>query len=260
MENTAAQSAVAVADEPAHAPVPNPGPPPATPVPDTPKQPLNRIEIEKMREMLREQYKAATRVMNTITELQTKFSLTQAQFEKIGRDYQATSSSVGPILPQFELPVPEPEMTTAPFGNPAKRNLARTVVGVAAIVTALIGWGVVFWLLFITPQAVEAPEAPAFIVAPGPRISDRLPYNNPSAAFRMALAELDSALTDYPGKSPAELLREASQKDGSCLIQWNDGYPSLLFGSGHPHPKALSVMLAQCADAVRRLRENVSLR
>ena len=52
---------------------------------------LDRLELEELREMLREQQRATLRAVQTAADLQTKLSLARAEVEKIGK--QAGSAS-----------------------------------------------------------------------------------------------------------------------------------------------------------------------
>jgi hypothetical protein len=81
---------------------------------------------------------------------------------------------------------------------------------------------------------------------------DKLP-SEPSAAFTAAIERLDDAFGEFPGRSPEELLREASGSEHGCRLLWNDTHPSLLFGDFKAGKASLSSTLFRCAEAVSNL-------
>jgi hypothetical protein len=81
---------------------------------------------------------------------------------------------------------------------------------------------------------------------------DKVPPE-PGAAFTAALDRLDDAIDQFPGRSPEELLRLASDPKAGCLLQWNDRRPSVLFGDPKTGPTSLTSTLFHCAEAISSL-------
>ncbi len=79
------------------------------------------------------------------------------------------------------------------------------------------------------------------------------PSAGKSGDFTHALDQLDNALQAFPGVKPEEVLRAVYRNNKECALVWNDGHPSLLFGSGALGADSLASTLAQCAKAVEKL-------
>lgn len=79
------------------------------------------------------------------------------------------------------------------------------------------------------------------------------PSTGKSGDFSHALDQLDYALQAFPGVKPEEVLRAVYRSNKECALVWNDGHPSLLFGSGALGADSLASTLAQCAKAVEKL-------
>src|ERR1019366_7408461 len=58
-------------------------------------EPVGRVGIEKLREMLRKQQQATLQAMHTAADLQTKLSTAQTEVEKIGKQYHGFSKQAG---------------------------------------------------------------------------------------------------------------------------------------------------------------------
>lgn len=236
---------------------PDAGPPAAS---------VDRVEMEKLREMLREHQQATLRAMHTAMQLQTRLTSAEAEVEKIEKKYQnreaSTKTEVVRTAPQRSLPRKEPAARrpaipakASPRHRRAKRRMVRrTVIAVAVSVTT-IGLGVVVWAAFGTQQTVRVTDAPAPIASPPALVveSTSAPPDS-STAFTIAMDALDDALDEFPGRTPEDVLSEAAKKDRACMLQWNGGHPSLLFGNTRSRPNSLYLTIIQCANAVRRLR------
>ena len=162
---------------------------------------------------------------------------------------------------------------TFPRHGSENRRFRRAMIAVATAV-AIVGSGVVFWRASITqspahrhPSAeARASDAPVAILQTATEHPSKSPpladstggllgglSSEPTAAFTSALTGLDFALSSFPGREPEDVLREASKTKHACMLQWNDGHPSLIFGSGPSQSNSLSSTITQCAEAVKRL-------
>jgi hypothetical protein len=179
--------------------------------------------------------------------------------KQLSSTHRPAQTDIGEEAPEVVLPnIPAFTGDYWPSAREELPAIAPTYTGaVAAVITlavalAIIVCCVVFWASSGNPLRWMA-HPPVAPVASLPPEVDTPSRSEPSTAFSVALSDLNDAFARSPGKSPRDLLWEASRKDSSCLLQWNDGSPSFLFGAGAPHPHSLAFTIGQCADAVRRL-------
>ena len=222
--------------------------------PPTPS--ADRAELEMLQDLLKLQQKATQTAMDQIEEL--KKQLPSTHFPAQTDIGEKASEVVLPNIPAFSQDYWPAAREEPPAIPPTYTGAVAAVVTLAVALTIIVCC-VVFWASSGNPlpwlaHSPVAPVAPVARVAPLPPAVDTLSPVEPSTAFGVSLADLTDAFSLFPGKSPTDLLWEASRKDSSCLLQWNDGYPSFLFGAGEPHPQSLAFTIGQCADAVRRLR------
>jgi hypothetical protein len=241
--------------------------------------PVDRVEIERLRAMLREQEQATLRAVETAADLQSKLSsnnarkadeiatlqsrwhLAQRELETQRRERRIeavrAAAKVSTLQREIESRAVEVEPATGPppDGKDQKiRRTAITIVGVAALAAlTTIGWRVIAAQSWQSPNA-SAPAAETY-VSQNVTVTDAalaLPADSP-AAFSMAVNRLDEALASIPGRTPEDILQQASKNRKVCKLQWNGGHPSLLFDGEPSHANSLSATIDQCADAVRHL-------
>lgn len=201
--------------------------------------------------MLRWQQQATQNAITEAAELRKKLASAPAPIEKPERPDFALSSYHESAFDDY-WPAPSTDLPPLP---PAKNPGAIAALITLTVALAVIVVCVMFWASSgasapwkPTPSVEPAASAHAGVVVPLSSVES-------SAAFSASLADLSDALSEFPGSLPVDLLWRASQRDPSCLLQWNDGSPAFLFGAGKPHPYPLSVAISRCADAVRRLRQ-----
>lgn len=144
-----------------------------------------------------------------------------------------------------------------------RRKVTRTMVSVTAVV-ALVCLSAIYWPVLArqgngkapVQAAVGSPSTPApFTPQPGVQRTVPLPeVASPVAAFSTSLNRLDTAFAKFPGRAPEEILREASKEGHGCMLSWNEGRPSVVFGSGSATPASLSATIDRCAEDISRLR------
>jgi hypothetical protein len=148
----------------------------------------------------------------------------------------------------------------------ARKMGRRAIVAFAAIV--MLAASMILWRLWAnasvqpqsvadTPIALQRDLVPRRAIAAAnhplhrsPSQLDKLP---PGAAFTAALDRLDEAFSEFPDRSPEDLLRAASGPKAGCKVQWSDKLPSLLFGDMNAGPNVLAATLYHCAEAISRL-------
>jgi hypothetical protein len=149
-----------------------------------------------------------------------------------------------------------------------QRKVKRTVFFVMTA-AALLCTGAVYWpvrsrqgfqkapaqgesTMPATPvRFVPPPQVPSVVDNAVPLPED--PSPEPPAAFSNSLNRLDTALAKFPGRAPEEILREASKQGHGCMLSWNDGRPSVVFGGGSSKPASLSATIDRCAEDISHL-------
>jgi hypothetical protein len=147
-----------------------------------------------------------------------------------------------------------------------RRKIKRTIVSVTAAV-ALVCLSAIYGPVLARPGNRKAPaqgavafSATPISFTPAPSVVDNAihaaedPSPEPTAAFSNSLNRLDSALAKFPGRAPEEILREASKQGHGCMLSWNEGRPSVVFGGGSSKPVSLSATIDRCADDIGNLR------
>ena len=252
MVETPDQNAVATPAPPDAVLVP-PMPPPDEPRVGPPTPSADRAQLEMLQELLKLQQQATRAAMDQIEELKKQLSPPPAPDQTaIDESAQKAPPIVLPSIPAFVGDYWTASREELPELPPKYTGAAAAVITLAVALTIIVCC-VVFWASSGTPLPWTAhpPVAPTVSL---PIPVDTPPRAEPSTPFTLALGDLNDALALFPGKSPVDILWEASQHDSSCLLQWNDGSPSFLFGAGTPHPHSLAFTIGQCADAVRHLR------
>jgi hypothetical protein len=253
----------------------------------------DRVEVERLRELLREQEQATLRAIQTAADLQSQLSTAQTEVIKIGKQYHGFSREARAAVAQkaaeveiaraklerhhalLELERQKQERKAEATQAAAKLSLARNELTIAeprpenrrarhatiAVITAvaIVGSAVAFWRTSFTQrnpavaamQTVREYPSKSSPVASSADVFPKEPSPEPGAALSSAMTQLDIVLSSFPGREPEDVLREASERDHSCRMQWNDGNPSLLFGGGVSN--SLSSTITQCAEAVKRL-------
>jgi hypothetical protein len=208
--------------------------------------------------LLKLQQQATQTAMDQIEELRKQVS--SAHFSA-----QSDIDGLGKKAPEIVVPNRPafadqywPAAPEEPPAIPPKYTGAAAPMITLAVALAIIVSCVVFWASSGNPLPWRAhpPVAPTASLSTDVDALSRSQSSEGerSTAFEGALADLNDSLALFPGKLPTDVLWEASREDSSCLLQWNGGYPSFLFGAGTPHPRSLAFAIDQCADAVRRLR------
>ena len=273
---------------------------------------VDRVEMERLRELLREQQRATLRAIHTAADLQSQLTTAQTEVKTIGKQYHGFSKQARAAVAQKaaeveiakvklerhhalrELERQKQERRAEATEAAAKLSLARkelTASSVAGTITdprpenrrvrhatiavitavAIVGSAVAFWRSSFTQftrshpsaemkdstapvavmQAVREYPSKSSPVAGSADVFPRGLSPEPGAALTSAMTQLDIVLSSFPGRKPEDILREASKRDHSCRMQWNDGNPSLLFGGGASN--SLTSTITQCAEAVKRL-------
>jgi hypothetical protein len=283
--------------------------------PASPAMPLDRsvdrVEMERLRELLREQQEATLHAINTAADLQSQLSTAQTEVKKIGKQYhgfskqaraaasekaaeeiakanserhealrelerQKQESRAEAIRAAAQLSRVREELTASsvaggiPHSRPENRRVRHATIAIITAV-AVVGSAAALWRTSFTKftqshPSTEMKDSPAPVAVmqtareyPSkslPVASSAAVFPNglspePAAALASAMTQLDIVLSSFPGRKPEDILREASKKDHSCRMEWNDGNPSLLFGSGAS--SSLSSTITQCAEAAKRL-------
>lgn len=280
MVETPDQTAVATMVPPGVVPVPPmplpPEPPAAQPAGPSPE----RAHLDTLQELLKLQQQAMQTALDQIEEIKKQLAAPPVPAEpETDRSAQTappepeTEQPVGTVPPEPETaqpvekvpdvvlsvtPAPAFEYRPAPPEEPPEISPKYTGLVAAVITLAVALTIIVCWAIFWASSGHPLPwvEHPQVVVPPAtslPAAVHETYPDPPSTAFAVAVAGLNDAFARFPGVSPNDILWEASRRDSSCLLQWNDGYPSFLFGSGSPHPSSLALTIGQCADAVRHL-------
>jgi hypothetical protein len=259
--------------------------------------PLDRVELESLRELLREQQRATLRALETATDLQTRLTSAESEVEKIGTQYRGfsklagsndarkaaenadlhsqwhnaqreletqrrerrieavrTAARVSTLEKELEAKTIAPEIARLNLSeHRGRKRKVRGAMIAAAGVVAVTGLSFVCWRVTAAhgaqsadAQLIFAPPTAAYPVSALPAES--------TAAFSMAVNRLDDALAAIPGRTPEDVLQQASKNQKACRLQWNDGHPSLLFDGEPSRANSLSETINECADAVKRLR------
>lgn len=145
---------------------------------------------------------------------------------------------------QVREAVPEP---------PRRRNVRIAAQWLLALICVLTG--------MVTRNSPD----PAIVAQPhlaakapdGQKISPAEPVrelpDDAGEALTAALDDLDSAIEDFPQRSPEQILRAVSRPGHDCMLAWDTRYPSLIFGRMPIGPNSLAAMLEGCAQAVKQL-------
>jgi hypothetical protein len=271
--------------------------------------PVDRVEMETLRQRLLEQEAAAERAISSAAALQAQLASAKSEAEKIGKQYHGFSKEAGEVSArraaeiatlstqymkaERELARQKVERKTEATraaeklaklereitliaGRAAlaqetglrRRKVTRTVVGVTAA-TALVCLSAVYWpvvarqgdrkapdqgvaALPATPVRFIPPQASPVVNNAVQRVED--PSPEPPAAFSNSLNRLDTALAKFPGRAPEEILREASKQGHGCMLAWNEGRPSVVFGGGSSKAGSLSETIDRCAEDISHLR------
>jgi hypothetical protein len=268
---------------------------------------VDRVEIERLHAMLRQQEQATLQAIETAADLQTKLASAEIEVVKIGQQYHGFSKQNGSNnarkaaefaslqsrwhTAQRELETQRrerrieavrtaakvstlerelearfvPAETGLGFDQREKGGKTRRGLFVVAGIAAVAGLSVGAWQMIAAQsrQLVVPPASAAEAIAEtGTKLTSQtanvtgvfagLPADSP-AAFSMAVNRLDDALASIPGRTPEDILQQASKNQKVCRLQWNAGHPSILFDGEPSHSNSLSATIDQCADAVKRL-------
>jgi hypothetical protein len=284
-----------------------------TDAPET-TSPVDRVELETLRQRLQEQEEAAERAISSAAALQAELASAKSEAEKIGKQYHGFSKEAGVVSARRAAEIAtlstqymkaeralarqkverkteaakaaeklaklERELTfvanraaLAQETGLRRRKVQRTVVGVTAA-AGLVCLSAIYWPVLARQGDRKAPaEAvaalPSTPVSFTPQASSDVdkaiplsedPPHEPTAAFSNSLNRLDTALSRFPGRAPEEILREASKQGHGCMLSWNEGWPSVVFGGDSPKPGSLSATIDRCADDISHLRQAAATR
>ncbi len=271
--------------------------------------PVDRVEVETLRQRLLEQEAAAERAISSAAALQAELASAKSEAEKIGKQYHGFSKEAGEVSArraaeiatlstqymkaerelarqkverrteaakaaeklakmERELMAVASRAALAQETGQRRRKVKRAAVGVTAAV-ALVCLSAIYWPVPARQGERKAPAQAAvaltatpvsFIPSQAPSVVDQAvqpaedPSPEPTAAFSNSLNRLDTALARFPGRAPEEILREASKQGHGCMLSWNEGRPSVVFGGGSSKPASLSATIDRCADDIGNLR------
>jgi hypothetical protein len=271
--------------------------------------PVDRVEMEALRQRLHEQEAAAERAISSAAALQAQLASAKSETEKIGRQYHGFSKEAGEVSArraaeiatlstqymkaerelarqkvermaesaraaeklaklEREISLMASRADLAQETGLRRRKVKRAVISVTAAV-ALVCLSAVYWpvlarqgerkasvhgvaALPVTPVSFVPPQASS--VVDNAIVAPEDPSPEPTAAFSSSLNRLDTALAKFPGRAPEEILREASKQGHGCMLSWNEGRPSVVFGGGSSKPASLSATIDRCADDISHLR------
>jgi hypothetical protein len=153
----------------------------------------------------------------------------------------------------------ENELAEATPANetPAKSRvpLRGVVVGVAAGIALAAGIAAIAMHgqipVLASGSATPAADQPHREAAP-PDSRDSAPSAVPD--FTESVDRLSQALAALSGRDPEDVLRQVQQAGKGCALRWNAGEPSLLFGGLGAKSSSFGAVIAQCAEAVEKLR------
>ena len=268
--------------------------------------PVDRVELETLRQRLEEQQEATERAISSAAALRAELASAKSEAEKIGKQYHGFSKEAGQVSARRAAEIAnlstqcmkaerelarqkverkteaakaaerlarlERELTfmanrdaLAQETDLRRRKVKRTVVSITAAV-ALVCLSAIYWPVRArqgdrkapAEAAVELPSTPVNFIPPS-GVDHAVPFPEgpppePVAAFSNSLNRLDTALAKFPGRAPEEVLREASKQGHGCMLSWNEGRPSVVFGGGSSKPASLSATIDRCADDISGLR------
>ncbi len=235
-------------------------------------------ELDQLRALSDEQEARNRRAQSITANLHRQFQLTEAENGRIhseledlraelaaalqGGHHEIEAASARETRAREELAAARTSATSA-IENLARR--VRTWQGISAAlgVTTMFLAGAFFWQWRASPgdaRTVESRTADVHSVESHPitRPTAEMPAS-PSAKtdlhdFTDAMVQLDRALGHFRGNQPEDVIRRIRNENAAkgvsvCSFEWNDGEPSLLFGSGERN-LGLDTVIAHCADAI----------
>jgi hypothetical protein len=243
------------------------------PDPDSPEVSRGVAELEHLRLMLQEQEHATlelrlqlasqaetarpknqyygapksrdlvTRVEAEVADLRTQLHAAKKALDWEQRSRRADSAQASARIHALEqeLAVASPARAeSSQKGHPMRLRIA---LGVATAVALAASVAAIAMQRQIPVTAHEALVASA-----------ETPAKN-APDFTGSYNRLGQALAALPGRDPEDVLRQVQKSGQGCALRWNNGEPSLMFGSvgNAAKPNSLEAALTQCAEAVEKL-------
>ncbi len=245
--------------------------------------PEAQVEVDRQRKEWAKIQRSLERQHNQRkTELATvraQWFQTQQQLETESRARRLENAQASATISKLERNLSSTSEALTQVQRAPGPSVGKRITAVGVLATVMIGAGLM-WTQFSAkagtaatatnlnagsagasnPADTAAPNSVPVKSAPGGAkpASSLKPIQAPpqaefsQASFQGSLSRLNRALSSYGNRPPQDVMREVRQRTGDqsvCAFQWNNGQPSLIYGSEGLHA-SLSSALTRCAAAV----------
>jgi hypothetical protein len=225
----------------------------------------------------RTQYHGVPKSRDTVTRVEGALAETITKLHEVKKelDWEQRSRRADAIQASAKIQKLERELAEAigattrskPTGHPM---VLRMALGAVAAIALAAGIAAFAMHRQIPVSANDSFRAAAATPAAADQDADLAAWQSKSAVlgrhsapaagpdFTQSYNRLGQALAAFPGRDAEDVLRQVQKSGGGCGLRWNEGEPSLIFGSQisgeAKRPNSLPDALTQCAEAVEKLR------